>query len=220
MSSPPWPTLTATAITSAPVFSARYGIATEVSSPPENASTTRSVMVVSPFLVYGLPTRAGVAASAAPGPVAAAGSRATTTIVSSPAIVPMISGRPDRSNALARNCAAPGGVRSTTRLPLASAPVSSSRSSRLSRSGACSAVRCGPWPSSGMTYAAAEPSVPRTFTAPSSSRSRESVAWVVVSPSAASSSPSSPCERTARSRISATMRAWRAVLDSGWADHR
>ena len=33
-------------------------------------------------------------------------------IVSSPAIVPTMSGSPDRSSALARNCAAPGGVRS------------------------------------------------------------------------------------------------------------
>ena len=50
MSSPPWPTSTATAITSAPVFSARYGMATEVSRPPEYASTTRSVMMlVVPF---------------------------------------------------------------------------------------------------------------------------------------------------------------------------
>ena len=79
-------------------------------------------------------------------------SRATTRIVSSPAMVPTTSGSPARSNALARNCAAPGGVRSTTRLPLASAPVSSSRSSRRSRSGACSADRSGPCPSSGMTY--------------------------------------------------------------------
>ncbi len=43
-------------------------------------------------------------------------SRATTRIVSSPAIVPMTSARLARSIALARNCAAPGGVRSTARL--------------------------------------------------------------------------------------------------------
>ena len=35
MSSPPWPTSTATAITSAPVSSAIQPIATEVSRPPE-----------------------------------------------------------------------------------------------------------------------------------------------------------------------------------------
>ena len=68
-------------------------------------------------------------------------SRATTRIVSSPAIVPTTSGRPERSSALARNCAAPGGVRSTTRLPLESAPVSSSRSSRCRRAGVSSAGR-------------------------------------------------------------------------------
>src|SRR5690606_8537151 len=45
-SSPPWPTSTATAMTSPPVCSARYGIATEVSRPPEYASTTRSLMIV------------------------------------------------------------------------------------------------------------------------------------------------------------------------------
>src|ERR1017187_6681000 len=44
-SSPPWPTSTATAMTSAPVCSAIQPIATEVSRPPENASTTRCVMV-------------------------------------------------------------------------------------------------------------------------------------------------------------------------------
>src|SRR5205823_1317789 len=80
--------------------------------------------------------------------------RATTRMVSSPAIVPTTSGRPDRSSALARNCAAPGGVRNTTRLPLASTPVSSSRSRRTSRAGACSAGRIGPPPSGGTTYTA------------------------------------------------------------------
>ena len=94
--------------------------------------------------VHRRPTRAAVAASAAPTePSTGSACRATTRIVSSPAMVPTTSGRPDRSSALARNWAAPGGVRSTTRLPLASAPVSSSRSSRRSRSGACSAVRSG-----------------------------------------------------------------------------
>src|SRR5690606_13465777 len=48
MSSPPWPQSMATAMTSAPVSSAIQPIATEVSSPPEYASTTRSVMDVSP----------------------------------------------------------------------------------------------------------------------------------------------------------------------------
>src|SRR5580658_10173097 len=55
-SSPPWPTSTATAITSAPARSAIQPIATEVSSPPEEASTTFSVCVAtsSPlFYVFG-----------------------------------------------------------------------------------------------------------------------------------------------------------------------
>src|SRR3954469_21031648 len=45
-SSPPWPTSAATATTSAFVSSAIQPIATEVSSPPEYARTTRSVMTV------------------------------------------------------------------------------------------------------------------------------------------------------------------------------
>jgi hypothetical protein len=119
-----------------------------------------------------------LAASVAPAVLAAAvSSRATTRIVSSPAMVPTTSTRPERSSALARNCAAPGGVRSTTRLPLASTPVRSSRSNRCSRAGVASAGRSAALPSSGITYADI-PSPVRTFTAPSSSRSRDSVAWV------------------------------------------
>jgi len=45
-SSPPWPRSRDTATTSPPVISARYGMATEVSSPPEYARTTRFVMTV------------------------------------------------------------------------------------------------------------------------------------------------------------------------------
>src|SRR5690606_32254500 len=143
------------------------------------------------------------------------GSRTTTRIVSSPAMVPTPSGRPDRSRALARNCAPPGGVRSTARLPLASASVSSSRSSRTSRAGARPAAggaagRGTGSPSSGMTYTA--PPAVRTFTAPSSSRSRDSVAWVTCTPCAASSSASSVWERTLRERTSSTIRACRAAL--------
>src|SRR5215475_7907651 len=51
MSSPPCPTSTATAITSAPMRSARYGMATDVSRPPEYARTTRSVMSLLPLCV-------------------------------------------------------------------------------------------------------------------------------------------------------------------------
>src|SRR5580658_1231914 len=49
-SSPPWPTSTAQAITSAPVFSAIQPIATEVSSPPEYASTTLSAAMLFPLV--------------------------------------------------------------------------------------------------------------------------------------------------------------------------
>lgn len=55
-----------------------------------------------------------LAASSAP----VRGSRAMTAMVSSPAIVPTISGREARSRALARKWAAPGGVRRTAMLPL------------------------------------------------------------------------------------------------------
>ena len=53
-------------------------------------------------------------------------SRATTRMVSSPAMVPTTSARLARSMAEARNCAAPGGVRSTARLPDPSKDSSSS----------------------------------------------------------------------------------------------
>src|ERR1700730_10182235 len=50
-SSPPWPTSTATAMTSASACSAIQPMATEVSRPPEYASTTRCVMGLSPACV-------------------------------------------------------------------------------------------------------------------------------------------------------------------------
>src|SRR4051794_21593387 len=54
----------------------------------------------------------------------------------------------------------------------------------------------------------------RTFTAPSSSRSRDSVAWVTATPSIASRRPSSVWERTGPAVISSAMRASRPVLVS------
>ena len=154
-----------------------------------------------PCLIRRVPPAAGADSSA---------SRATTRIVSSPAMVPTTSGSPERSIALARNCAAPGGVRSTARLPLASAPVSSSRSSRISRAGRLLGRRAaagGRPPGSG--------SAPLTLTAPSSSRSRDSVAWVTCTPSAASSSASSVCDRTACVPDQLVDRACRAARVSG-----
>ncbi len=50
MSSPPWPTSAATAMTSFPVSSLIQPMATEVSSPPEYAKTTFS-LTFSPFSV-------------------------------------------------------------------------------------------------------------------------------------------------------------------------
>ena len=69
------------------------------------------------------------AASAGP----PSGRRLITSTVSSPAMVPSTSSSSARSNAEARNCAAPGGVRSRARLAEASAETSSSPSSRASR---------------------------------------------------------------------------------------
>ena len=107
-------------------------------------------------------------------------------------------GRPGRC-AQARNCAAPGGVRSTTRLPLASALSSSSRdrpgqrASRQSRRAAGRrrtrrqrlAGRRAPRPRPGYVTGARRPAAVRAAqpcTAPSSSRSRDSVAWVTWTP--------------------------------------
>src|SRR5699024_5755995 len=79
------------------------------------------------------------------------GSFVITRTVSSPAIVPRTSVSTDVSIADARNCAAPGGVRKTTRFAEASAETSSSVRSRPSRA-ACSSASPAPslgWPSSG-----------------------------------------------------------------------
>ena len=54
------------------------------------------------------------------------------------------------------------------------------------------------------------PSEPRSFTAPSSSRSRDSVAWVTSTPLSASSRASWVCEVTGPAEISSTIRACRA----------
>ena len=62
-----------------------------------------------------------------------AGSREITRTVSSPAIVPSTSPSSALSSAEARKLPAPGGVRSTHRLALASAETSSSSHSRASR---------------------------------------------------------------------------------------
>src|SRR5206468_2817095 len=75
MSSPPWPTSTATATTSAPARSAIQPMATEVSRPPEYASTTRFVITCPLLLSRLVPRRcsravAGRAGALPPAPAA------------------------------------------------------------------------------------------------------------------------------------------------------
>src|SRR5688500_10493000 len=55
----------------------------------------------------------------------------------------------------------------------------------------------------------------RVLTAPSSSRSRLTVAWVTATPASASSRPSSVWLATGRLSSSSTMRAWRAAFVRG-----
>src|SRR5699024_1247188 len=72
------------------------------------------------------------------------GSRATSSTVSSPAIVPITSGITERSSAEARYWAPPGGVRTTTRLALASAETSRPSASRGRRASSSSLSLPGP----------------------------------------------------------------------------
>src|SRR6266536_3527326 len=74
-------------------------------------------------------SRSSARASSAP----PAGSLAMTRTVSSPATVPRMDGQLAWSMTEARNCAAPAGVRTMTRLALASAETSSSAAARASR---------------------------------------------------------------------------------------
>ena len=110
----------------------------------------------------------------------------STRMVSSPAMVPTTSSSAARSMALARNWAAPGGCAAPRDCP-ASAETINSASSRRAR-------LCRPHAAHGAAVLGndvhrAPESAPRTFTAPSSSRSRDRVAWVTSIPSAASSPP-------------------------------
>ena len=72
------------------------------------------------------------------------GSRLMTSTVSSPAMQPRAALSSALSSAEARNCAAPGGVRSTTRLADASALTSSSAASRASRCSPFAESAAGP----------------------------------------------------------------------------
>ena len=115
----------------------------------------------------------------------AAAPAVTTMMVSSPAMVPSTPSSPAWSSAEARKFAAPGGVRRMTRLAECSAETSSSwqracsRVPRSSPSGAARTVRSPPSP--GTAYTRFLPT--RTRSAPTSTRSRESVAWVTSMPS-------------------------------------
>ena len=72
----------------------------------------------------------------------------------------------------------------------------------------------GPPGSPGSAYTS-DPSAARTRTAPSSSRSRDSVAWVTGTPRSFSSRASSSCERTCRSASVAATHACRDALVLG-----
>src|SRR5690606_14192961 len=145
------------------------------------------------------------------------GSVVITSTVSSPAIEPSTCGITASSIAEARNCAAPGGVRSTTMLPDAAALTSSSAHSRPSRAASCSApglLAGAVVPSAGSAYWS-DPSAVRTLWARSSSRSRDSVACVTATPSCASASSSSAWLCTARLLTTRRMSACRAGLVAG-----
>ena len=115
----------------------------------------------------------------------AAAPAVTTMMVSSPAMVPRTPSSPAWSSAEARKLRGPGGVRRTTRLAEWSAETSSSwqrawsRVTRSSPSAAARTVRSPPSP--GTAYTRFFPT--RTRSAPTSTRSRDSVAWVTSMPS-------------------------------------
>ena len=115
---------------------------------------------------------------------------------------------PLRSSALPTTWAQPGGVRRTTRLPLLRTSATHSPITR--RNWSSGARRLGSY--SGMAYTVSPPGT-RTFTAPRSSRSRDTVAWVAVMPSSASRSTSWGWLVTAWRATSLAMACWRWTLD-------
>ena len=103
-------------------------------------------------------------------------SSATHSSVSSPATVPSRPARPERSRAEATTWAQPGGVRRTTRLAGAARP----RPPTPPSPGAAGPpARCGPARTPGWRRRVSPPGT-RTFTAPRSSRSRDTVACVAL----------------------------------------
>ena len=117
---------------------------------------------------------------------------------------------PARSRAEPTTCADPGGVRSTTRLcrvrdlddPVAEHPAEVVLGrALLLRAARGWRRRCSPPPA-------------RTLIAPSSSRSRDTVACVAITPSSASSSTSWPWLVTACCSSSRAIRCWRCFFAS------
>ena len=148
-----------------------------------------------------------------------AGSRPMTRTVSSPAMVPRTSCSSALSKAEARYWAAPGGVRSTTRLALDSA-----RDQQLGAQPA----RGRAWPERGLprrrgssVAALGRHGVHQRagggpdLTASSSSRSRERVAWVTLDALPASIVASSACDRTSWWVTRSTICWCRAFLVAG-----
>ena len=136
-------------------------------------------------------------------------SAATTSTVSSPATVPTTSSTPLRSSAEPTTCAEPGGVRSTTRFPEYATSTTHSPSTR--RKWSSGAIWCTG--NSGNAYAVSPPGN-RTFTAPRSSRSRDTVVCVASTPCSASNATSWAWLVTGSASSSFVMRCWRWFLVS------
>jgi hypothetical protein len=139
----------------------------------EPAVPERRAIVCHAGVLRFLPARAGSRRAGRRRPL----SVATHNMVSSPATVPSNPSRPLRSSADATTWAQPGGVRTTTRLD--EWVTSATHSPITRRSWSRGATRSGA--NSGTAYTVAPPGT-RTLTAPRSSRSRETVAWVAVMP--------------------------------------
>ena len=129
-------------------------------------------------------------------------------IVSSPAMVPTISGHASRSSAMPTRFASPGGVCTTTSASPAGSAVEHTLGDaqlvRITRAGAAADAR---------RY------TPSTFTSRSAAMSRLTEDCVTCHPSAASASASSSCVRTARVLMSSRILRWRfrrsAVIGAG-----
>ena len=148
--------------------------------------------------------------------VAAVGSRLITRTVSSPAMVPRTSSSSALSNARgeelrgagrgAQHDQVGGGVGRRPAARRTAGPAGSRRPPLARRR-----AGCGRRPRRARRRRARRRR-PRTLTASSSTRSRDSVAWVTRTPRPASSSASSVCERTSWWASRSTIRCWRALL--------